>query len=864
MLVLPPFALHGAQNNLQPVAGKPQNQSAGFIIQPGPPPGFEDAELNVNETNYISIYYGNTFLGNVMGTYNNSNITLTNIGNLITKIPGIINPELVAKALQGSIPTNSDHLCSGAPSAGQAYCSVITPDVAGVIFDPNTYRATIFVNPKYLNATEQGQFRPNIPDSSAGFSYIANNSLSIATSPGSQTYSLNNLSIFGNGNNTFNVNSNITENNINGISTTSYSLQNAYLTRLKNGNYYEAGVITPDSNGGFLGAPTILGASVQNYGILPETAQGSPLIVYLPLPSTVAVYRSGYLISTQSFNAGKQSIDTSTFPTGSYMVTLKITNNVNQVDIETQFFVKQSSLPPSGSPNYELAAGFLQSNSVVNSGSTQNFIFPTFSNVPILSYNELRKIGIDYGLQSSFLTSFNRAYLSETLNYYGIDWQIAPGVLVSNNQQYGWLLNFSYIPVSMPNFQFSSNNQKILNSQTSNIAAPQDVTMANFSPVNQTSLQSINSFNWTINDKTQVSFSQTYNKQPGAGGQMQYGLDFTRTLYSNELLNLSLGTTFTKTAGQDSALTMTINSSFNTIYDINVGLNAGYGNNNPVSNTDGSTYNVYKPNYSETISKSVTWGPNSQNNLTASANLSQNFTYNNNMVNLSYNSNLMSGSLSYSRSVSKQYVNVNGGLQSSSQTTSQLSGNIYNNIAITSGGVGFGYQGGSNAGVMTNISAPKPVKAEVYINGQDYGAVSSNDSKAFFVPPYETYDVTIQPQSAAEYGFDSRPKVVTVYSGNVADVKWTLTKQYVLFAKIVDESGKPLDNMLMLSDNPSDFNTTDQNGYIQANMPEDATSISFKGISGTTCTVKINPAEIKKQDQNDLVVLDKPLVCSNS
>ena len=103
---------------------------------------------------------------------------------------------------------------------------------------------------------------------------------------------------------------------------------------------------------------------------------------------------------------------------------------------------------------------------------------------------------------------------------------------------------------------------------------------------------------------------------------------------------------------------------------------------------------------------------------------------------------------------------------------------------------------------------------------------------------------------------------MVLYSGNVAHLNWVLSKEYVLFAQIVDADAKPLPNLLMVSGNSSDFNTTDDNGYIQANLLEYTDSIEFKDVTGQICTVTLNTAEIKAQDQNDLVVLSKPLVCN--
>lgn len=171
------------------------------------------------------------------------------------------------------------------------------------------------------------------------------------------------------------------------------------------------------------------------------------------------------------------------------------------------------------------------------------------------------------------MTTFNRLYLSETINYYGINWQVGPGVLVSNNKQYGWLINAVFSPVSFPQFQFTSNNQRIYNSEAStNLSGgPVTISASSYSPVAQSSMQSTNSANWQLNEKTLASLSGTYNKSPGIGGLVQYGLTLSRTLFDSPLLNLTLSSSVIKSNNQPTILSFQLNSSFSTVYDINVG-----------------------------------------------------------------------------------------------------------------------------------------------------------------------------------------------------------------------------------------------------------------------------------------------------
>ena len=250
-----------------------------FVVQNGPPPGFEAADLDATQSNYISVYYAGNFIGNVMGTYDLNTVSLKDIAELVSKIPGITDQKAVVAALSGKLPDNASHLCVGSSNDSKPYCSIITPKVAGVIFDADNYKATIFVNPNYLDVNQvAGAAGPTLPDSTSGLSYFSNNNFSISASQGTNTYSLNNLSIVAGGDNALNVTSNLTQTNTsaNGAepaqALTAYSLQTADVTRFSNGKYYQLGMFTP-MTGGFIGSPPVAGISIQNYGILPSQAQ---------------------------------------------------------------------------------------------------------------------------------------------------------------------------------------------------------------------------------------------------------------------------------------------------------------------------------------------------------------------------------------------------------------------------------------------------------------------------------------------------------------------------------------------------------------------------------------------------------------
>ena len=853
-----------------------QQSSIKFIESATPPAGFETSQLDVSETNYISVYYGGKFIGNVIGVYDDNSISLKNVATLVQQIPNVKNAPAVIAALSGKLANNSDHLCPATlNNSYKPYCKVLSPKVAGVIFDMNTYRATIFINPNYLNAaTKPINLAAMLPNSTAGFSYLGNNNLSASTTTGQQTYSLNNQSYFASGDNVLNIESNLTQTNTSataggsGNSTsTVYTLQSIALGRLNGGIYYQAGMITP-MPGSFINQPTLLGVSMQNYGVVPEEAEGTPIPLFLSLPAQVAVYKNGYLISTQSFDAGNQLLNTASFPVGSYDVQLKITNNLGQTTTQTQFFVKQSQLPPGNTPNYQVSIGFLQSNqnSATNTSpyDGNQVVFPEFLAEPLFNYTEIRKLSGDLGLQSNLMSNFNRVFLTEGLTYYGISWQIMPGVLVSNNNQYGWVLNAQYNPIKFPNFSLLSSNQKIYNS--SNIASNSNVLEdSNFSPVAQTTFQSNNTATLALGHRTTMSANLQVTQNLDTPTLTSYGYSLNYAVLANSLINLQLNGSITDTTGSNTTVSVGLTASFSTVNNLSVSVGAGIDNTTQITNTSNNTVsNQYQPNYNASMNKNYYWGPNNQEGLGFNAGINHYYASDTQNIATYFTNALMQGNFSFSHSITQAFTNTNGAINASASSNTQFAGNVQSNMLYSNGYWAFGYQGGGGSAAILahldvdNSADSKDAGADVFVNGQNMGAVQANSVSAIYLAPYQSYNVTISPTGIKQYGFDAIPKPVTLYNGNVQYLNWTLTRQYVVFAKIVNAEGKAFSNILLLTKRIDDFNVTDNLGYIQASIDADQKTLRFEEINGAICTVTLPPLHSTGED---LVVIDHALVC---
>ncbi len=91
-----------------------------------------------------------------------------------------------------------------------------------------------------------------------------------------------------------------------------------------------------------------------------DAARGSKLEVFIPSRSSVRFYRDGQLISVQVLDFGLQEVDTSSFPQGSYDVTIVSTNTAGQETTEKRFFTKAGFLASRARPVMYFGGGVVR------------------------------------------------------------------------------------------------------------------------------------------------------------------------------------------------------------------------------------------------------------------------------------------------------------------------------------------------------------------------------------------------------------------------------------------------------------------------------------------------------------------------
>lgn len=826
--------------------------------KPGPPPGFSDAIIDQAQMTYVSVYYGNQFMGNFMATFTRDWLRFEDVSAVAKVIPGLDKVAEFEKDISGKLPTHVNALCQPRQPS-QPLCQVPKPDPVSLVFDQGSYKAYVFIDPKLLLVNK---LKLNtLPASTSAFSVMNQMNTSLSSSSSSQSINWLNQAYFGYHNQRLLLDTSLAANHyktLSGADSTQQSDQTSgslNINRLAYGTVigdklYQGGILTTFGSD-FLTTQQILGISFQNsyqeYGALGDTLNtqlGTPIVVYLSLPSQVNVYRGNNLIYSANLSAGRQQLDTTGFPVGSYEVTLKIQDSLGQTTTQTQYFVKQSGFYGQDW-HYYLLLGLQSKTSGFYSAYPMQTLYPSgFSvNVPqfksqlVVNYFAQQKLASYLGLQTDFLSDFQSAYGSLLINWYlPAQLTLSPGLLLTTNGYYGEELqanwNNSWLSLGFSGIKFQSHDS---DQENANKLADPDA----FFPLPNTNYQvnsniGLNVLNTNLSLGYILSDSYTGNRF------QTYSANVTRSIYNDGGTNALFTLLFTH-SDQDNTLSANLNFNFFTPSQWSFSASVGQ----DWSKTQGDTTNQQATSIQLQASKAINY--DAQRQLLTSLN----YNYQQEANSLTASMTYQSPWLAMTANLVHNWSNLN------SASTTLFSANLNSSFVYADSHFSFGYSPGDwFSGVIIDAQSDVASPVNVYVNGSQVATVYTNHPQPIFLMPFKTYQISINPAGKQLLSYSSVPKVVTLYKGNVQTLTWHLGRQYLLFAQIVNAKGEPLQNWLL--NNPGEFDTTDASGFIQAGLSTRKHQLHFKNIEGQACVVDL-PQDLQIKEQ--VLVLKKPLTC---
>jgi hypothetical protein len=321
---------------------------SGTITLAGAPAGF--ADLEQPREMLVDLYFGNRRIGEAWIVARPGTVKFRDPSSVLKLIPNVKpSPEVIAR-LAGELEDNASRAC---PTAGTQQCGKLEPASVGAIFAEDRFRLDLFVNPAFLDvADETGAY---LPTPAAPFSLTSAIGGAIAgSSTGPTSYNFQNRTILGFRNARIRSDASLAS-DLGFVLDDLVAEVDTRRHRFSGGLFWAPGV-------DFTGRRRIAGLGVSTQFDTREDSQSleaTPLILFLGQPSRVEVLIDGRLVTSASYEAGNRAIDSSSLPSGSYPLVLRVSEPGGTVREERRFFVKNAEVAPVGQPVYYAYAGLL-------------------------------------------------------------------------------------------------------------------------------------------------------------------------------------------------------------------------------------------------------------------------------------------------------------------------------------------------------------------------------------------------------------------------------------------------------------------------------------------------------------------------
>ena len=318
-------------------------------IRAAAPAGFD--QLLAPQHGVVDVWFGGKRVGQAEAVFAPGEFRFVDAAALTALLPDITDRARVGAALGLPLDPHAARACSGGEIPE---CGRLDPEVAGVIFDAARFRVDVFVSAR-LRAVRAISTPRYLPRPAPGLSLVDAIGVTIAGNSGdTPVYNIENRAIIGNG--AARLRSDLSW-------TSGYGLRSDVLAaeldrhdlRYSAGSFWAPGVE-------LTGRRKMLGVAIETQldtRLDRELIEGSPLIVFLQQRAQVDIFRDGRLLVSRIYDAGNQSLDTSSLPDGSYDVVLRISEADGTHREERRFYSKMRRIAPLGRPMIAAYVGML-------------------------------------------------------------------------------------------------------------------------------------------------------------------------------------------------------------------------------------------------------------------------------------------------------------------------------------------------------------------------------------------------------------------------------------------------------------------------------------------------------------------------
>jgi hypothetical protein len=771
---------------------------ADITVRDGAPDGFET--LAAPRQTIVTLYYGGDMLGPLPAHFSPGKLSFDDPAAVLDKLPNVTDRAKLSNVLSQPMAAHADLLCT---TRRTEECGTLAPDIAGVIFNEATLTAELFINPAYLNLSDQNAAR-YLPLPEQNLSSVATFSGAVNGANGQSVgYTLTNATIVSLGEAQLNTQTTAAQSGLR-FDTAAASVE-------RNG-WQAAGGLFRSHPMQLLSDRDMAGVSYSTSmktRLDSQKSRGNDIIVYLPRRSYVSIYREGRLFSSQAYEAGNQRLDTSELPDGAYEITLRIQDSDGTMHDERRFFAKSQEIPAPDQPTYYVDAGLIRKPAGADS------TVPEVTAKPIFRAGAIERISDNAAMSFSALGVEDRAIAETGAFWLGPGMKLGATALTSSRGDLG--VQASYIQ-TIGDFNAAIDARKTWMNH---------VPIPGFEDLSSDITQVSATLNYALTADIGFGVRASYAKENGQVASSIGPYSEWRIWNAGEAsLGLTVAAAHTDHQNQASAL-LHFSYSFG---DYNVsgagGVSRDGTRTGPVGNlrlmhTDNTPGNAL------TLGGGISTG-NGQQVVNSDAAWQNDFGQVRGSVQQAFGD----------RNSSFGY----GG--SFAFNASQLEDEIH---------IGGDQTGKSAVIIETDGDAETVMK--IFVNNVERSAVKVGGKQLLYLSPFHTYDIRLAPRQNALLDYDSNARRITLYPGNVTRLHWSINTFYVVSARIVTPDRAPLVDGVLKESRAQVI--TDGHGRLQAELAA-SKSLTFTKSDGQACQVDL-PAEVKPV--NGVLLYREALVC---
>jgi Mat/Ecp fimbriae outer membrane usher protein len=769
----------------------------------GMPAGF--ADLNQTQRIVVDGYFGGVRIGQFEVDADPSSVRFAHPDRLAAAIPNIADSAAVAAALSGSLPSNARYLCN--PS--EAPCERPQPDIATIVYDTTRFRIDLYVHPRFLKirANETDRFLRPFSETTSLVDTIG---LAMAGGDGSPlSYNIRNRLLAGIGSGRLVSEASLAS--IRGLNVDTLAVQlDRPNIRHSAGLFYVPG---PD----LVGRRRILGIGTTSQFDTRADRQalnGNPLVVFLAQRSRVDIYVQGRLVSSRTFDAGNQQLDTSSLPDGSYPVEIRIQEAGGAARTEQRFFTKSAMLAPTGRTIFYANAGLL---AVERDGSPL-----AIARIPLVTAGAAGRLGTHLAWEGAVMATDRKTLVQLGGTVLTSFLQARIAVLGSSARDIGMMAQISATGASPLSYNL---DLRRLHSRDQQPLIPLDDYVATPFPLGSAEAQRLgvgaSSYTQLIGNiayhfgAAQIGASGYYRQDSGRELNYAFGPTLRWTLLQRGRMQLAFNGSYAETnRGRSIAFRLQVQLlGGRSSWSASAGAQTD-------GNGDGRSLGQVAE-FSGSIQRSKVLGGD-----------------------FSANASLQHGSAGDVLQATAEERSPVGyaALSLVDRLTGAGSGRQYGLTAQTSLGLGHGavrfgaYD--QNDGLLSIgvRGAVGDARFEVLVDDAPRGTIRAGQNLTLSVTPYRRYTVRVRAIGSQLVAIDMGNRTVDIYPGTFAPLEWKATSVLAMFGRLIDIDGKPIANADITADDA--VAATDDNGYFQLQAAHDA-RIVVNRANGGTCSARL-------------------------